>query len=47
MLEQIMERRNIERALLQLERNDGAGGVDGMQSKELRLSARPLSNATP
>src|SRR5665647_481849 len=36
MLQEIMERRNIERALLQVERNRGAGGVDGMQTDELR-----------
>ena len=36
MLEQIMDRRNIEKALLQVERNKGAGGVDGMQTDVLR-----------
>jgi RNA-directed DNA polymerase len=36
MLEQIMDRRNIEKALLQVERNKGVGGVDGMQTDELR-----------
>ena len=36
MLEQIMDRRNIEKALLQVESNKGAGGVDGMQTDELR-----------
>ena len=36
MLEQIMDRRNIEKALLQVERNKGAGGVDGMQTDNLR-----------
>jgi RNA-directed DNA polymerase len=36
MLEQIMNRRNIEKALLRVERNNGAGGVDGMQTDELR-----------
>jgi RNA-directed DNA polymerase len=36
MLEEIMDRRNIEKALLQVERNKGAGGVDGMQTDELR-----------
>ena len=36
MLQEIMDRRNIERALLQVERNKGAGGVDGMQTDELR-----------
>jgi RNA-directed DNA polymerase len=36
MLQEIMNRRNIERALLQVERNKGVGGVDGMQTDELR-----------
>jgi group II intron reverse transcriptase/maturase len=36
MLEAIMDRRNIEKALLQVKRNEGAGGVDGMQTDELR-----------
>jgi RNA-directed DNA polymerase len=36
MLEQILDRRNIEKALEQVMRNKGAGGVDGMQTKELR-----------
>lgn len=36
MLEAIMDRRNIEKALLQVERNKGVGGVDGMQTDELR-----------
>lgn len=36
MLESIMDRRNIERALLQVERNRGVGGVDGMQTDVLR-----------
>ena len=36
MLEQIMDRRNIEKALLQVEGNKGAGGVDGMQTDKLR-----------
>ena len=31
-----MDRRNIEKALLQVERNKGAGGVDGMQTYKLR-----------
>lgn len=31
-----MNRRNIEKALLQVERNKGVGGVDGMQTDELR-----------
>lgn len=36
MLELIMDRRNVEKALLQVERNKGVGGVDGMQTDELR-----------
>lgn len=36
MLEEIMDRRNIEKALLQVERNGGVGGVDGMQTDVLR-----------
>src|SRR5438094_599824 len=36
MLEQILNRRNIERALEQVLRNKGAGGIDGMQTDELR-----------
>ena len=36
MLETIMERRNLEKALLQVERNKGVGGVDGMQTDALR-----------
>ncbi len=36
MLETIMDRRNIEKALLQVERNKGVGGVDGMQPDKLR-----------
>jgi RNA-directed DNA polymerase len=36
MLEVIMDRRNMERALKQVERNKGAGGVDGMESNDLR-----------
>ncbi|MEO6832350.1 MAG: group II intron reverse transcriptase/maturase, partial [Chitinophagaceae bacterium] len=31
-----MDRRNVEKALLQVERNKGAGGVDGMRTDELR-----------
>lgn len=31
-----MERRNIEKALLQVERNKGVGGEDGMQTDEFR-----------
>jgi RNA-directed DNA polymerase len=42
MLEKILNRRNIERALKAVERNKGAGGVDGMQSDELR----PFLNTT-
>jgi RNA-directed DNA polymerase len=44
MLETIMERRNLEKALLQVERNKGVGGVDGMQTDALRdyLSAHYL-----
>lgn len=36
MLEDILERRNIEKALIAVERNRGACGVDGMQIDELR-----------
>ena len=36
MLEQITDRRNIEKALEQVLRNKGAGGIDGMQTDELR-----------
>lgn len=36
MLQDIMNRRNVEKALLQVERNKGACGVDGMQTDELR-----------
>jgi RNA-directed DNA polymerase len=36
MLEEILNRRNIEKALEQVMRNKGAGGVDGMQTDELR-----------
>lgn len=35
MLEEILHRRNIEKALEQVMRNKGAGGVDGMQTDEL------------
>ena len=44
MLETIMERRNLEKALLQVERNKGVGGVNGMQTDALRdyLSANYL-----
>lgn len=41
MLEKILNRRNIERAISAVERNDGAGGVDDQQSDELR----PFVNA--
>jgi len=30
MLEEILDRRNIEKALVQVEKNKGAGGVDKM-----------------
>lgn len=36
MLEQILDRRQLEKALITVERNKGAGGVDDMQSDELR-----------
>src|ERR1035437_7462131 len=36
MLKQIVDRRNIEKALEQVMRNKGAGGIDGMQTDELR-----------
>ena len=36
MLEQVLDRRNIEKALEQVMRNKGASGVDGMQTDELR-----------
>jgi RNA-directed DNA polymerase len=36
MLEAIMDRRNVEKALLRVEGNKGVGGVDGMQTDELR-----------
>src|ERR1043165_7574844 len=36
MLEQILDRRNIEKALVQVMHNRGAGGIDGMQTEELR-----------
>jgi hypothetical protein len=41
MLEKILNRRNIERAIKAVERNHGAGGVDDLQSDELR----PFVNA--
>ncbi len=37
MLEQVLDRRNIERALEQVIGNKGAPGVDGMETGELRL----------
>lgn len=36
MLERIIDRRNIEKALIAVERNGGAGGIDNLQSDELR-----------
>src|ERR1700734_302680 len=36
MLEEILDYRNITKALQQVMSNKGAGGVDGMQTKELR-----------
>lgn len=36
MLEEILDRRNIEKAIIAVQRNKGAGGVDDMQSDELR-----------
>ena len=36
MLERIIDRRNIEKALVSVERNRGAGGIDNLQSDELR-----------
>lgn len=41
MLEKILDRRNIEKAIISVERNNGAGGIDNMQSDELR----PFINA--
>ncbi len=41
MLERIFDRRNIEKAIVAVERNRGAGGIDNMQSDELR----PFINA--
>ena len=35
MLEEIMNRQQLEKALLQVERNKGVGGIDGMQTDEL------------
>ena len=36
MLDEILKRQNVEYAMLQVERNKGVGGVDGMETKELR-----------
>jgi RNA-directed DNA polymerase len=36
MLEEILKRKNVEKAMLQVERNKGVGGVDDMQTDELR-----------
>lgn len=36
MLEEILDRRNIEKALVQVETNKGAAGIDDMQCSELR-----------
>ena len=36
MLEEILQSRNVYKALEQVERNKGAGGVDHMQTDELR-----------
>ncbi|WPQ62192.1 hypothetical protein SIO70_27930 [Chitinophaga sancti] len=36
MLEEILSRRNVEKALEQVEGNKGAGGIDGMKWNELR-----------
>ena len=36
MLEEILDIRNVQRALRQVAANKGAGGVDGMQTDELR-----------
>jgi len=35
MLEEILDRRNIEKALIKVVSNKGAGGIDGMQTDEL------------
>jgi group II intron reverse transcriptase/maturase len=37
MLEEIIDRRNIERALVQVESNKGASGIDGMDTEQLRI----------
>lgn len=36
MLKEILNRQNLEKAMLQVMRNKGSGGVDGMQTDELR-----------
>lgn len=36
MLKEILDRRNLEKAKLQVMRNQGSGGVDGMETDELR-----------
>ena len=36
MLEEILDRRNLEKALVQVISNKGSGGIDGMQTDELR-----------
>ena len=36
MLEEILDIRNVEKALKQVTANKGAGGIDGMQTDELR-----------
>jgi len=36
MLEEILDRRNLEKALKQVISNEGSGGIDGMQTDELR-----------
>jgi len=36
MLEEILDYRNVQKALKQVQSNQGAGGIDGMQSDELR-----------
>ena len=36
LLERILERDNLKRALRQVERNSGSAGIDGMTVKELR-----------
>jgi len=37
MLEEILDYRNVQKALKQVTSNKGAGGVDGMQTEELRV----------